>query len=441
MADTIGSHSVVLNAEVDGLVAGMRQGTGAINAFHREQGKAAASFQTGSKAASEFGRKIQGTGYQLQDLLVQVSGGQNVANAIAAQGSQWLGMFGPAGAVAGAALAIGGLAFNMSSFAKSQDEGTVKSKTQIEALQGLIKAHRELDLIANKSKERNYLLQDVEVEKGKEKKAGKEFAASRAVEAIGLAQANKGGITNRALGYALQWAAGTKKAQMALTEANTATEEAKAKVAAYNETLREARKETSDLYKTETQINNDRAKEMNRLASSGQMGSTKYEQLRKQTTEYSIAVALATTENERFGEKGWVTLARLREEMSGLGKDTIEYQHKLSQGKGIFKGYEDTARQLKEQLDPMKKLKREAEEIGNLSRVGLLTPEETALAINQLAKPPALPQSLQVNAGASALGGTVGDGGPLLQIQQKMASDMHALLEAARAQLRLFAGV
>ena len=93
---------------------------------------------------------------------------------------------------------------------------------------------------------------------------------------------------------------------------------------------------------------------------------------------------------------------------------------------------------IREQLRPMEKMKREAKEIAdNL----FLSDEDKRAAIDAMIKPTALPQALQVNAGASALGGTVGDGGALLQIQQKMAADMHALLEAARAQLRLFAGV
>ena len=48
----------------------------------------------------------QQTGYQLGDLAVQIQGGTNAAVALGQQGSQLLGFFGPAGALAGAGLAI-----------------------------------------------------------------------------------------------------------------------------------------------------------------------------------------------------------------------------------------------------------------------------------------------------------------------------------------------
>ncbi len=49
----------------------------------------------------------QQAGYQIGDLAVQIQGGTNAAVALGQQGSQLLGFFGPYGAIAGAALAIG----------------------------------------------------------------------------------------------------------------------------------------------------------------------------------------------------------------------------------------------------------------------------------------------------------------------------------------------
>jgi len=49
----------------------------------------------------------QQAGYQIGDLAVQIQGGTNAAVALGQQGSQLLGFFGPYGALAGAALAIG----------------------------------------------------------------------------------------------------------------------------------------------------------------------------------------------------------------------------------------------------------------------------------------------------------------------------------------------
>ncbi|MFC7332921.1 hypothetical protein [Rhodocista pekingensis] len=60
-----------------------------------------------------MGSLIGQAGYQVQDFLVQVASGQNVVTALTQQGSQLLGVLGPAGAIAGAVLAVGGLAANM----------------------------------------------------------------------------------------------------------------------------------------------------------------------------------------------------------------------------------------------------------------------------------------------------------------------------------------
>jgi len=59
-----------------------------------------------SKSASKFGLYAQQAGYQVGDFAVQIQGGQNAMVALGQQGSQLLGIFGPAGAIAGAALAI-----------------------------------------------------------------------------------------------------------------------------------------------------------------------------------------------------------------------------------------------------------------------------------------------------------------------------------------------
>jgi lambda family phage tail tape measure protein len=61
-------------------------------------------------ATGNLGQKIGAAGLQLQDFFVQVQGGTSALTALSQQGSQLLGMFGPAGAVAGAALAVGALA-------------------------------------------------------------------------------------------------------------------------------------------------------------------------------------------------------------------------------------------------------------------------------------------------------------------------------------------
>lgn len=63
--------------------------------------------QTASgKGMRRFELIAQQAGYQFGDLAVQIQGGTNAAVALGQQGSQLLGFFGPAGALAGAGLAI-----------------------------------------------------------------------------------------------------------------------------------------------------------------------------------------------------------------------------------------------------------------------------------------------------------------------------------------------
>ncbi|MDI5568515.1 phage tail protein, partial [Salmonella enterica subsp. enterica serovar Kentucky] len=50
---------------------------------------------------------MQQAGYQIQDFIVQVQGGQSALVAFSQQGSQLAGAFGPGGAVVGAVIALG----------------------------------------------------------------------------------------------------------------------------------------------------------------------------------------------------------------------------------------------------------------------------------------------------------------------------------------------
>lgn len=67
-------------------------------------------------ATSGMGRFTQGigqAGFQIQDFAVQVQGGTNALTALSQQGSQLLGVFGTGGAIAGAALTVGILAYQL----------------------------------------------------------------------------------------------------------------------------------------------------------------------------------------------------------------------------------------------------------------------------------------------------------------------------------------
>ncbi|HID4130324.1 TPA: phage tail tape measure protein [Pluralibacter gergoviae] len=62
---------------------------------------------TGAKSHGNWKNTMQQAGYQVQDFVVQVQGGQSALVAFAQQGSQLAGAFGPSGAVLGAVIALG----------------------------------------------------------------------------------------------------------------------------------------------------------------------------------------------------------------------------------------------------------------------------------------------------------------------------------------------
>jgi hypothetical protein len=80
----------------------------------------------------------QQAGYQIGDLAVQIQSGTNAAVALGQQGSQLLGFFGPAGAIAGAALAIGtGLIAPFIKASKEVKESEDAVKSLIEEIDSL----------------------------------------------------------------------------------------------------------------------------------------------------------------------------------------------------------------------------------------------------------------------------------------------------------------
>lgn len=63
--------------------------------------------ENGAKGTGNWKASMQQAGYQVQDFIVQVQGGQSALVAFAQQGSQLAGAFGPGGAVVGAIIALG----------------------------------------------------------------------------------------------------------------------------------------------------------------------------------------------------------------------------------------------------------------------------------------------------------------------------------------------
>ncbi|MGE2987342.1 tail protein (tape measure) [Enterobacter kobei] len=63
--------------------------------------------ENGAKGTGSWKTSMQQAGYQVQDFIVQVQGGQNALVAFSQQGAQLAGAFGPGGAVVGAIIALG----------------------------------------------------------------------------------------------------------------------------------------------------------------------------------------------------------------------------------------------------------------------------------------------------------------------------------------------
>ena len=122
------------NSEVRKYAASLRQATDA-----QLEATQAAGFA--GKRVNRLGMQMQQAGYQVGDFAVQLQGGTNMMVALGQQGSQLLGIFGPAGAIAGAALAIG-TAFiaPLMRASKEADELAKSVKSAIEEVDDALRA-------------------------------------------------------------------------------------------------------------------------------------------------------------------------------------------------------------------------------------------------------------------------------------------------------------
>lgn len=86
--------------QVDNVGAATRRTSGALRSHAKQYNATAVATNKFAKGA------LQQAGYQVGDFAVQIAGGTNALQAFGQQGSQLLGIFGPVGAVLGAAVAI-----------------------------------------------------------------------------------------------------------------------------------------------------------------------------------------------------------------------------------------------------------------------------------------------------------------------------------------------
>ncbi|EDW0818499.1 phage tail protein [Salmonella enterica subsp. enterica] len=127
MATTVGEIEIIIKAETDQLLKANKQVeriTDSMESGFKKADRSAEKLnttvtKTAGAVSGGLRSGMQQAGYQIQDFIVQVQGGQSALVAFSQQGSQLAGAFGPGGAVAGALLALGSILFGTLSTALS----------------------------------------------------------------------------------------------------------------------------------------------------------------------------------------------------------------------------------------------------------------------------------------------------------------------------------
>lgn len=147
MATTVGEIEIIIKAETDALIKANKQveriTDNMESGFKKADSSADKLNTTVTKTASAVsgGLKsgMQQAGYQIQDFIVQVQGGQSALVAFSQQGSQLAGAFGPGGAVVGAVIALGSVLVGaLSSALGSTKDEMEQLKTAAETLNKVV---------------------------------------------------------------------------------------------------------------------------------------------------------------------------------------------------------------------------------------------------------------------------------------------------------------
>lgn len=137
--ENVGGIYIEIEADVAKLLTGQRQANQALDSIGDQAQKTATQLNKLDTQVSATAKGVSGSlrtgfqqaGYQIQDFVVQVQGGQSALVALSQQGSQLLGVFGSSGAVAGALLTIGTVI--VGSLIAGMDNATVSTKALEEA--------------------------------------------------------------------------------------------------------------------------------------------------------------------------------------------------------------------------------------------------------------------------------------------------------------------
>ena len=113
--ENVGGIYIEIEADVAKLLTGQQQANKALDDIGDNAQKTSGQFKkldtqlnaTSKVMSSGLRGSVQQAGYQIQDFIVQVQGGQSALVAFSQQGSQLAGAFGPGGAIVGALIALG----------------------------------------------------------------------------------------------------------------------------------------------------------------------------------------------------------------------------------------------------------------------------------------------------------------------------------------------
>nr|DAW18378.1 MAG TPA: tail length tape measure protein [Caudoviricetes sp.] len=147
MATTVGEIEIIIKAETDQLLKANKQ-------VDRITDNMESSFKKADRSAEKLNTTVtktagavsgglrsgmQQAGYQIQDFIVQVQGGQSALVAFSQQGSQLAGAFGPGGAVFGAVIALGSVLIGSLSAALGSTKDEMEQlKTAAETLNNVV---------------------------------------------------------------------------------------------------------------------------------------------------------------------------------------------------------------------------------------------------------------------------------------------------------------
>ncbi|HEB0947640.1 TPA: phage tail protein [Enterobacter cloacae] len=147
MATTVGEIEIIIKAETDQLLKANKQ-------VDRITDNMESSFKKADRSAEKLNTTVtktagavsgglrsgmQQAGYQIQDFIVQVQGGQSALVAFSQQGSQIAGAFGPGGAVFGAVIALGSVLIGSLSAALGSTKDEMEQlKTAAETLNKVV---------------------------------------------------------------------------------------------------------------------------------------------------------------------------------------------------------------------------------------------------------------------------------------------------------------